>query len=147
MEKRENLGHLLNDILEPRVMTEAEAKFLESLPVAEFPLKRKGPAMNDQAETSELATLRAENKRLKAENLELLNDLAMLRKSDVVLAENERLRLRLAMLIAAADGVCKTYPQRAMMRPHVQALRKWLDDNPGWLPAAKETPQLKQGET
>lgn len=40
-EERENLGHLLNDILEPRVMTEAEAKFLESLPVAEFPLKRK----------------------------------------------------------------------------------------------------------
>lgn len=146
MEKRENLGHLLNDILEPRVMTEAEAKFLESLPVAEFPLKRKGPAMNDQAETSELATLRAENKRLKAENLELLNDLAMLRKSDVVLAESERLRSRLAAAesLLRKSAVCITDSQSYWLNNLYL-----LDDINAALqiPAAKETPQLKQGET
>lgn len=51
----------------------------------------------------------------------------------------------LETLIVAADGVCKTYPQRAMMRPHVQALRKWLDDNPGWLTAGEGSPTQGAG--
>lgn len=104
--------------------------------------------MNDQAETSELATLRAENKRLKAENLELLNDLAMLRKSDVVLAENERLRARLA---AAEALLIETYKQagnaapaerRHSLTPGLRdGIRDYIKANcsvaAGWLPAAK----------